>query len=52
MIPPGLEPHPLQLEYREWERCGHYARLERHVGVEFSTVLRDWLSDNSLAVPP
>jgi pimeloyl-ACP methyl ester carboxylesterase len=44
MIRAGLEPHLPQLEYREWERCGHYPWLERHVGVEFFAALRGWLS--------
>ena len=33
-----------QLEYTEWERCGHYPWLERHAHREFFRVLRDWLS--------
>lgn len=32
-----------QIEYREWERCGHYPWLERAVRAEFFTVLREWL---------
>jgi len=44
MIQAGLKPYLPQLEYYEWERCGHYPWLERHVGVEFFAVLRDWLS--------
>lgn len=52
MIRVGLEPYLLQLEYREWERCGHYPWLERHVGVEFFAVLRDWLSRQFTGGPP
>jgi pimeloyl-ACP methyl ester carboxylesterase len=33
-----------QLEYREWQRCGHYPWLERAAAAEFVAVLRDWLS--------
>jgi pimeloyl-ACP methyl ester carboxylesterase len=38
MIRASLVPSLPQLEYREWERCGHYPWLER-------AVLRQWLSD-------
>lgn len=38
-----LRPHLPQLEYREWERCGHCPWLERHVREEFVRVLREWL---------
>lgn len=37
-----------QLEYREWERCGHYPWLERAVRDDFFAVLRQWLSDQRL----
>jgi pimeloyl-ACP methyl ester carboxylesterase len=33
-----------QIEYLEWERCGHYPWLERAVRDEFFLKLRDWLS--------
>lgn len=39
----SLEPFLPQLEYREWERCGHYPWLERAVRDEFFGVLRAWL---------
>lgn len=39
----SLEPYLPQLEYREWERCGHYPWLEREARDEFLTVLRGWL---------
>jgi len=44
MIRAGLAVHLPQLEYREWDRCGHYPWRERHVRDEFYTVLRTWLS--------
>jgi pimeloyl-ACP methyl ester carboxylesterase len=44
MIRASLEPHLPQLEYREWERCGHYPWLERAVRDEFFQVLREWLA--------
>jgi pimeloyl-ACP methyl ester carboxylesterase len=43
LIRAGLEPHLPQLEYREWDRCGHYPWLERAVRDEFFEVLREWL---------
>lgn len=56
MLHGGFDPHPgqmiraslescfPQLEYREWERCGHSPWLERSVREEFFAVLREWLS--------
>jgi pimeloyl-ACP methyl ester carboxylesterase len=44
MIRASLEPHLPQLEYLEWERCGHYPWLERAVRKEFFAVLRSWLA--------
>ena len=43
MIRASLEPYLPRLEYREWERCGHYPWLERSVREEFFDVLREWL---------
>ena len=39
----SLRPHLPQLEYREWDRCGHYPWLERAAREEFLVVLREWL---------
>ncbi len=47
MIRAGLEPYVPQLEYVEWERCGHYPWIERGVREEFFTALRDWLAQQS-----
>ncbi len=44
MIRASLLPHLPQLEYREWERCGHSPWLERAIRDEFFAVLRDWLT--------
>ena len=44
MIRASLEPYLPQLEYREWERCGHYPWLEKAVRDEFFSVLGEWLS--------
>jgi pimeloyl-ACP methyl ester carboxylesterase len=44
MIRASLEPHIPQLEYHEWERCGHFPWLEKAVRDEFFTVLRAWLA--------
>src|SRR6266404_2393115 len=35
MIRPSLAPYIPQLEYREWERCGHYPWLEKATHDEF-----------------
>jgi pimeloyl-ACP methyl ester carboxylesterase len=43
MIRASLKPYLPQLEYREWERCGHRPWLEKGVRKEFFAVLRDWL---------
>ena len=43
MIYEGLKPTIPQLEYREWERCGHSPWAERQVRGEFLAVMRRWL---------
>ena len=43
MIRAILQPFLPQLEYREFERCGHYPWLERAAREEFHAVLREWL---------
>ena len=43
MIRASLAPYLPQLEYREWERCGHYPWLEKATHDEFFSVLRNWL---------
>jgi pimeloyl-ACP methyl ester carboxylesterase len=45
MIRASLEPYLPQLEYREWERCGHYPWLEKATRDEFFSVLRNWLAN-------
>jgi pimeloyl-ACP methyl ester carboxylesterase len=53
MIWASLAPYLPQLEYREWERCGHYPWLERVVQEEFFWALREWLARQlSAAHPP
>jgi pimeloyl-ACP methyl ester carboxylesterase len=49
MIRASLAPHIPQLEYREWNRCGHYPWLEKSTRDEFFSVLRDWLADRFAA---
>lgn len=44
MIRTSLEPYLPQLEYHEWEACGHYPWLEREVREDFYVRLRSWLS--------
>ena len=51
MIRASLEPHITQLEYREWERCGHEPWRERAVRDEFFDALREWLSTRSRRSP-
>ena len=43
MILASLKPYLSEIEYREWERCGHYPWLEKAVRDEFFSVLRGWL---------
>lgn len=45
MIRASLAPHIARLEYREWERCGHYPWLEKATREEFFLVLRKWLAE-------
>ena len=52
MIQAGLKPHLPQLEYHEWERCGHYPWLEKAVRMEFFDVLREWLTRRLAGNPP
>jgi pimeloyl-ACP methyl ester carboxylesterase len=47
MIRESLAPFLPQLEYREWERCGHSPWLERAVRQEFFAALREWLERTS-----
>jgi pimeloyl-ACP methyl ester carboxylesterase len=44
VIRASLEPYLPQMEYREWECCGHYPWLEKAARDEFFVVLREWLS--------
>ncbi len=44
MIRASLEPHLPQLEYQEWQRCGHYPWLEKAARDEFFAVLSGWLA--------
>jgi pimeloyl-ACP methyl ester carboxylesterase len=43
LIEQGLRPHLPQLEYREFEKCGHYPWLEKAAADAFFTLVRDWL---------
>jgi len=44
MIRDSLAPYLPQLEYHEWERCGHYPWREKAVREEFFALLGDWLA--------
>jgi pimeloyl-ACP methyl ester carboxylesterase len=43
LIRANLESYLPQLEYREFESCGHYPWLEKSASEEFFSVLRNWL---------
>jgi pimeloyl-ACP methyl ester carboxylesterase len=45
MIRASLAPYMPQIEYCEWERCGHYPWLEKSTREEFFLVLRKWLAE-------
>ena len=45
MIRASLGPHIPQLEYCEWQRCGHYPWLEKSTRNEFFSGLRNWLAN-------
>ena len=47
LIHAGLAPFLPQLEYREWEQCGHYPWLEREVRDAFHATLRAWLEQHT-----
>jgi pimeloyl-ACP methyl ester carboxylesterase len=47
MIRASLAPYIPQLEYREWERCGHSPWMERSVREEFFAVLREWIGSHA-----
>ena len=40
----SLRTHLPQLEYREWERCGHYPWLEKAAREEFFASMHQWLT--------
>src|SRR5262249_43755468 len=44
MIRASLEPYLPQLEYCEWELCGHSPWLEKGIRDEFFAVTRNWLA--------
>ena len=46
MIRESLAPHIPQLEYREWQRCGHYPWLEKSTRDEFFSVLHNWIANH------
>lgn len=47
MIRASLVPYLPQLEYHEWERCGHFPWLERTMREEFFEFLLRWLSERA-----
>jgi pimeloyl-ACP methyl ester carboxylesterase len=49
MIVQGLRHSIPHIEYREWERCGHYPWIERAVRQEFYETVRNWLASRCAA---
>ncbi|MBN1426151.1 alpha/beta hydrolase [Candidatus Fermentibacteria bacterium] len=47
MIRDSLVPYIPQIEYQEWERCGHHPWKERAIREEFFSTLGDWLMRNT-----
>jgi pimeloyl-ACP methyl ester carboxylesterase len=43
LIRGSLQPYLPQLEYHEWERCGHYPWLEKATRDKFFSLIREWL---------
>jgi pimeloyl-ACP methyl ester carboxylesterase len=42
-----LRRHVPGIEYREFQRCGHYPWLERQVRREFLSSLIEWMDQNA-----
>jgi len=51
LIRASLVPYIPELEYREWDRCGHYPWRERAVRDEFFAVLGAWLRQHMPNTP-
>jgi pimeloyl-ACP methyl ester carboxylesterase len=51
MVRASLAPYIPQIEYHEWERCGHYPWMERTVSSDFFRVLRAWLLATCVHAP-
>ena len=52
MILDSLRPYLPQIEYREWERCGHFPWRERLAREEFYATLKTWLFDRTKQAAP
>lgn len=52
LIDAALRPFLPQLEYREFEHCGHYPWLEREARGEFSAAVRHWIAQYSRSTEP
>ena len=50
MIRDHLKQYIPQLEYREFEKCGHAPAIEKYAKDEFFTVMRDWLFEHAKGV--
>jgi pimeloyl-ACP methyl ester carboxylesterase len=45
MIYASLKPHIPQIEYQEWELCGHSPWIEKHARDDFFSFLHQWLAE-------
>jgi pimeloyl-ACP methyl ester carboxylesterase len=43
LIRASMQPFLPQLEYHEWEHCGHYPWLEKATADKFFSLIREWL---------
>jgi len=46
MIYDSLKPYLPQLEYKEWEKCGHYPWREKYAREDFYSFMKKWIMQN------
>jgi len=51
MIRASLEPYLAHLEYREWDRCGHYPWLEKAAREDFFATVTAWIRQQGRSRP-
>jgi pimeloyl-ACP methyl ester carboxylesterase len=52
LIHAGLQPFVPQIEYHEWEHCGHYPWLEKATADKFFSFVREWLGRHTAGNRP